>query len=348
MKVVNERSAIASYDLGMRTRAQLRDTAPRQRVHNPKLPQVQPPARQPGKMVGLSLQLNQQSSSIQSAHLYLTQVTEQLSSFKRDLGRSLNGASKGTLDSETLGRSVKRLNDLLENRSRLSAASVDAQLGLNLDQPLRSRFSIKGLESMSHVQASGNETLLFSAGRHMAGPIAVVLDDDMSNSQILRRFNTSLAQAGLHAEVTDEAQLRFSAAESQWGKLKGQMSIQGEGKLFDKAGFTPVQSREENLLGAPLIAPQNTGRIELRKLLDTVDKGLVRVNGVIEQLNQRQGHVKEQINRHESKDEKRWAHDFAGRVFEQDKGQGNDYVRVAQLVQSQSGVTRHRVAGLMG
>lgn len=79
MKVVNERSAIASYDLGMRTQAQLRDTAPRQRVHNPKLPQVQPPARQPGKMVGLSLQLNQQSSSIQSAHLYLTQVTEQLS-----------------------------------------------------------------------------------------------------------------------------------------------------------------------------------------------------------------------------------------------------------------------------
>ncbi len=28
MKVVNERSAIASYDLGMRTRAQLRDTTP--------------------------------------------------------------------------------------------------------------------------------------------------------------------------------------------------------------------------------------------------------------------------------------------------------------------------------
>ena len=348
MKVVNERSAIASYDLGMRTQAQLRDTAPQPRVRNAKPEQVQSAPRQPGKMAGLSLQLNQQSSSIQSAHLYLTQVTEHLSHFKRDLGRSLNSPGKSTLDNETLTRSVKRLNDLLENRSRLSAASVDAQLSLNLDQPLRSRFTIQGLESLNQVQASGSETLLFSAGRHMPGPIAVVLDDDMSNSQILRRFNTSLAQAGLHAEVTDEAQLRFSAAEAQWGKLKGQMAIQGEGKLFVGASFTPVQSKEENLLGAPLIAPQNIGRTELRQLLDTVDKGLVRVNGVIEQLNQRQGHAKEQIGRHENKDEKRWAHDFAGRVFEQGAGQGNDYVRMAQWVQCQVNVSRHRVVGLMG
>ena len=348
MKVVNERSAIASYDLGMRTRAQLRDTTPQQRVGNARSPEAAPAPRQPGKMAGLSLQLNQQSSSIQAAHRYLTQVTEQLSSFKRDLGRGLSGATKGGPDVETLGRSVKRLNHLLENRSRLSAASVDAQLGLNLDQPLRSRFTIKGLESLQGVQASGSETLLFSAGRHMPGPIAVVLDDDLSDSQILRRFNTSLAQAGLHAEVTAQSQLRFSAAESQWGKLKDQMSIQGEDKLFPRASFSPVQSREENLLGAPLVAPQGTSRAELRQLLDTVDKGLVRVNGVIEQLNQRQGHAREQIGRHESRDEKRWAHDFAARAFAHDTGQGRDYLQVAQLVQCQANVSRHRVVGLMG
>ena len=348
MKVVNERSAIASYDLGMRTQAQQRDTLPQQRVRNARPPERVSTQRQPGKMAGLSLQLNQQSSSIQAAHLYLTQVTEQLSSFKRDLGRSLNGPAKGGLEGETLARSVKRLNDLLENRSRLSAASVDAQMGLNLDQPLRSRFSIQGLESLNAVQASGSETLLFSAGRHMPGPIAVVLDDDMNERQILRRFNTSLAQAGLHAEVNGEAKLRFSATESQWGKLKGQMSIQGEDKLFAGASFTPVHSKEENLLGAPLIAPKGTGRAELRQLMATVDKGLVRVNGVIEQLNQRQGHVREQIGRHESKDEKRWAHDFAGRVFEREAVQGSDYLKVAQLVQCQANVSRHRVVGLMG
>lgn len=348
MKVVNETSAIASYDLGMRTQAQLRDTAPQQRARNNRPEQVHSVPRQPGKMAGLRLQLNQQSSSIQAAHLYLTQVTEHLSSFKRNLGRSLNGSTKGNLDNETLTRSVKQLNELLENRSRLSAASVDAQLSLNLDQPLRSRFTIQGLESLNQIQASGSETLLFSAGRHMSGPIAVVLDDDMSDSQILRRFNTSLAQAGLHAEVIDKAQLRFSAAEAQWGKLRGQMSVQGEDKLFARGSYTPVQSKEDNLLGAPLIAPQSAGRTELRHLLDTVDKGLVRVNGVIEQLNQRQGHVKEQIGRHESQDEKRWAHDFAGRVFDHSKEQSNDYVRVAQLVQCQANVSRHRVVGLMG
>ena len=348
MKVVNERSAIASYDLGMRTQAQQRETAPQQRVRNARQSEPLPVPRQSGKMAGLSLQLNQQSSSIQAAHLYLTQVTEQLGNFKRDLGRSLSGATKGNLDSQTLTRSVERLNDLLENRNRLSAASVDAQLRLNLDQPLRSRFTIEGLESLSTVQASGSETLLFSAGRHMPGPVAVVLDDAMSSSQILRRFNTSLAQAGLHAEVSGEAQLRFSAAESQWGKLKGQMSIQGEDKLFPRASFTPVHSLEDNLLGAPLVAPQGTGRAELRQLLDTVDKGLVRVNGVIEQLNQRQGHAREQIGRHESKDEKRWAHDFAAHAFERNGEQGRDYLQVAQLVQCQANVSRHRVVGLMG
>ena len=50
----------------------------------------------------------------------------------------------------------------------------------------------------------------------------------------------SLAQAGLHAEVTAQSQLRFSAAESQWGKLKDQMSSQVEDKLFPRASFSPV------------------------------------------------------------------------------------------------------------
>ena len=50
MKVVNERSAIASYDLGMRTQAQ-------QRVRNARPPERVSAQRQPGKMAGLSLSL---------------------------------------------------------------------------------------------------------------------------------------------------------------------------------------------------------------------------------------------------------------------------------------------------
>lgn len=347
MNVVKERAASAAYDLGMRPRAPLPDAEPQRRVRGARPVDTRPLPGQPGKMADASLQLNQQLSSVQSAHRYLTQVTEHLLGFKRDLGRSLQGASAGAASAESISRSVTRLNDLLDNRSRLSGASLDAQLSLSLDEPLRSRFVIKGLESLPAVQASGSETLLFNAGRTLSGPIAVVLDDNMSDGQLLRRFNISLAQVGLHAEVNDASQLHFSASESQWQKLKGQMSVQGEDKLFDKGRFSPLQIREENLLGAPLEVPQS-GRAPLRQLFDTVDHGLRRINGVVEQLNVRQARARDQLGRQESPEEKRWAHDFAGRVFDTDGRHGAGFSRVAQVVLSQANLSRHRVSGLLG
>lgn len=110
-------------------------------------------------------------------------------------------------------------------------------------------------------------------------------------------------------------------------------------------------SRRQELLALVKKVAEQVIRCELTlnptQLLTLAEEAL-RVNGVIEQLNQRQGHVREQIGRHESKDEKRWAHDFAGRVFEGEAGQGSDYLKVAQLVQCQANVSRHRVVGLMG
>ncbi|WMI97587.1 hypothetical protein RBU55_18675 [Pseudomonas chlororaphis subsp. aurantiaca] len=347
MKVVHERSTIASYDLGMRTQAQLREAAPQRRARNAQAVSTGPSARPSGKMADLSLQVNQQLSSVQSAHSYLTQVSEQLKDLKRDLGRSIGAAKSSTPDLGGLARSVTSLNKLLDNRSRLSAASLDAQLGLSLDEPLRSRFSIKGLETIPAVLASGSETLLFNAGRHMPGPIAVVLDDDMSAAQLLRRFNTSLAQAGLHAEVNENAQLRFSAAEPQWRKLKGQLSVQGEDKLFSKTGFTPVRSQEDNLLGEPLVVPQTYERTVLRCMLETVDNGLTQIKGVVEQLNMRQAQATGQLGRHENKDEQRWVHDFTARLFNSSPASTTDYSRVAQVVVCQANVSRKTVMGLL-
>lgn len=346
MKVVNERSTLAAYDVGMRAQAQLRDTAALRRERAPLAQGVAP--RQAGKLAELSLQLNRQSSALQSAQSYLSEVAEHMSGLKRDVGRSLAASSNHIVpDLDVLGRSLARLNDLLDQRSRLSSASLDGELNLSLQAPLRSRFSIKGLESLHHVLASGSEALLFNAGRHLPGPIAVVLDDGMSERQLLQRFNASLAQAGLHVEVNDQQALRFSAVDSQWQRLKDQLSIQGEDKLFAKSGFTRVETREDNLLGTPLVVPVTAERGPLRELLETLDKGLVKIKDVLEQLNARQSQVMGQLGRHESQEEKRWAHDFTGRVFSLKGEQGRDYSRVAQVVRCQANISRPTVQGLM-
>ncbi|CAG8863190.1 hypothetical protein PS627_00126 [Pseudomonas fluorescens] len=345
MHIRQERSALASYDIDRRPRAQPRDGAAQGPRSDTRAALASSRPLQQGTLASQALELNQQQSSMQSAQVYLGRLATHLNDFKRDLGRALNGSASGAPDNASIARSVTQLNALLDSRARISGTGLDAHLDVNFDEPQRSRFSIKGLESLQGIQASGSETLLFNAGRHLPGPMAVVLDDGMSDAQTLRRFNVGLAPAGLHVEPDEGGRLQFSAVESRWNTLKGQLSVQGEDKLFAKGGFTPVVSQEDNLLGTPLPTPQE-GRADLGALLDIANQGLQRINGVIDQLHQHQAQALDQLGRQESREEKRWAHDFVGRAFARDESPVQ-FKRVAQMVMAQSHVSRHTVLGLM-
>lgn len=345
MQINQERSTLASYDIDRRPRAQSREGTAHWRAPAARGLSAKQWPMQQGTLASRGLELNQQQSSMQSAQVYLGRLATHLNEFKRDLGRALNGPASSAPDSAGIARSVNRLNELLDSRSRPSGANLDAQLDLNFDVPQRSRFSIKGLESLQGVQASGSETLLFNAGRHLPGPMVVVLDDDMSDSQTLRRFNVGLAQAGVHVEQAEGGRLQFSAVESRWNILKGQMSVQGEDKLFAKGSFTPIHSQEDNLLGTPLPMPHK-GRADLLALLEVANQGLQRINSVIEQLSQRQAQALDQLGRKESKEEKRWAHDFASRTFAREESPAQ-FKQIAQMVLAQSNLSRYTVLGLM-
>ena len=348
MKVAKERSVIASYDIGMRTRTQLRNTVATQRDPRAPIPVTAPSAQpQMEKIAQLSVQINQQSSSVQSALAYLQEVAELLDAFKRALRHGANASSGAALDEDAMSRLVTRLNRLLDDRSQRSGSSLDAQLNLKLDEPLRSRFTIKGLESLQAVQASGSETLLFNAGRYLPGPVAVVLDDEMPPMQLLHRSNSALSRAGMHVQLVGADQLSFSADEAHWRKIKDQLSVQGEDKLFRKDGFIPIDSQKDNLLGAPLAVPKG-GREEIRQLISLLDKGLQHISGVVDQLNRRQAESREQLRHHESRDEKRWVHDVVGRLFEPPVHQDSPYSRVAQVVLSQAQLSQHAVVGVLG
>ena len=312
----------------------------------------EPTAREPAvaekpltKGAGFSLQLNQQLTSMQSADRYLSELSDQLSALKLNLSRQIS-SPQSTGERENIARSLQQLNSLLEQRAKRSGEALDATFKLRLNEPLRSRFSLQGLESIEAVQRSGKEILVFSAGRYLSEPLAVVLDDGMSGEQVLRRFNSSLGQAGIRAELDQDGALKFSAPEADWQQLKQQLRVQGEGKLFAKANATSVASHDDGLLAFPTELGQDTFR-ELRQLLDSVVSALDRVGALREQLSQRQADVREFLARQESQDEKQWALAFASSVFDPRGRKSTGYSVVAQTVLAQANLTRFAVVSLL-
>lgn len=297
-----------------------------------------------GKGAGFNLQLNQQLSAMQSTERYLGDLSDQLSALKLQLSRQL-ASPQTSGERAAIQQSVQQLNSLLDQRAKRSGDSLDATLKLRLNEPLRSRFKVEGLESLAQVRLAGKETLVFSAGRYFSEPVAVVLDESLSDEQILRRFNSSLGQAGIRAELDADGALKFSAPEQQWQALRTQLRVQGEGTLF-AAQSAPVISHEDGLQAFTLEPAQDPVRA-LRELLDSVVSALSRVQTLREQLHQRQADVRDFLARQDSQDEKQWALGFASSVFSPTGRRQSSYAAVAQTVLAQAHLTRFAVVSLL-
>jgi len=296
------------------------------------------------KSTSFSLQLNQQLSSMQSADSYLGDLQSRLSQLKLSLSRQISSPPPN--GEEVIQQAVQQVDALLKERSKRSANSLDANFKLRLTEPVRSRFSLQGLESLEKIRQSGSETLLFSGGRQLAEPVAVVLDDGLSDEQILRRFNGSLGQAGIRAELDQNGELTFSARESDWQKLKPQLAVQGEGKLFAKGKYLHLPSEDEQLLSFPEELPLESFR-ELRRLLDSVVAGLDKVTALREQLSNRQQEIREFLARQAHADEKQWAMDFSRSVFNLMQRSPSSYAAVTQTVVAQASISRFAVVSLL-
>jgi hypothetical protein len=297
------------------------------------------------KETGFTLQLNQQLSSMQSAEQYLSELASRLAALKLNISRRLSSPQAAN-ERESIERTLQQVNTLLEQRSKRSGESLDATLKLRLNEPLRNRFSVQGLGSVEAIQRSGKETLLFSAGRSLPEPVAVVLEDGMSEEQILRRFNSSLGQAGIRTELSAEGTLKFSVPEQSWQILKEQLRVQGEGKLFPKGAFNPVTSHADGLPPFSIDLEQDSAR-ELRQLLDSVVATLDRVGKLREQLSQRQADVREFLARQENLDEQQWALSFASVVFNRHARTSVSYATQSQTVVAQAQLTRFAVVSLL-
>ncbi len=304
-------------------------------------------ARTSGTRGGFNLQLNQQLSSMQATGRYLGDLAEQLSAVKLSISRQLSSASSN--EREAIVRGVQQVNILLDERSKRTGQSLDANFNLRLNEPLRSRFSLPGLESIETIKRSGKETLVFTAGRALAEPLAVVFDEAMSDEQVLRNLNAGLGSAGIRAELDAQGALKFSMPENDWQALKDQLKVKGEGKLF-AAASAQVKPQEEGLLGfnpAQAQAQSQESARELRELLDSVVAALDRIGTLRQQLSQRQEDVREFLARQESQDEKQWALNFASAVFNINGRKASSYSAVTQTVIAQAQLTRFAVVSLL-
>ena len=305
--------------------------------------EAKPVARTSGANSGFSLQLNQQLSSMQSADRYLGDLAEQLSSLKLSISRQLSSPINN--EREAINKGVQQVNILLDERGKRTSQSLDAGFNLRLNEPLRSRFSLPGFESLTAIQRSGKETLVFTAGRALPEPLAVVLDDSMSDEQVLRNLNAGLGSAGIRAELDAQGALKFSMPESDWQGIKNQLRVKGEDKLFPAAG-TQIKASEEGLLKLDPALAQETAR-ELRLLLDSVIAALDRIGNLRQQLSQRQQDVREFLARQESQDEKQWALNFASAVFNINGRKASSYSTVTQTVIAQAQLSRFAVVSLL-
>lgn len=342
MKIGKQLPAVSAINPQERREALLRDAPAPLRAGVPSdAPHTE---ATPSKSTSFSLQLNQQLSSMQSADSYLGDLQTRLSQLKLSLSRQIS--SPRPSGEESIRHTVQQVGELLKERSQRSGHSLDATLKLRLTEPVRSRFSLKGLESLEAIRQSGRETLLFSGGRQLAEPVAVVLDDEMSDEQILRRFNGSLGQAGIRAELDQNGALKFSAREGDWQKLKDQLAVQGEGKLFDKGRYVRLQSEDDQLLSFPEELQLDSFR-ELRRLLDSVVAGLDKVTTLREQLSNRQQEIREFLARQAHADEKQWAMDFSRSVFNLMQRSPSSYAAVTQTVVAQATISRFAVVSLL-
>lgn len=304
----------------------------------------QVPERWTQRSASYNIQLNRQLSAMQLADRYVSELEARLSRLKLSLGNRLSSTSPEAR--ETLKEDLRQVQELLEQRAQRSGAALDPSFKLSLNEPVRARFKFQGLDSIGAIKASGRETLVFKAGRGYSEPVAVLLDDEMSDQQLLTRFNAGLGQLGIRAELNNSGELVFSAREQEWQALKEQLAVRGEGKLFPKEQFTPVQSQTEVLLRLPQES-ELEAKHELRRILDAVIAALDKLAALREQLAERQQEIREFLSRYANQDEKVWAESYAAKAADLMTRQPPDYAAITQTVLAQTNINRYTVVSLL-
>jgi uncharacterized protein YoxC len=213
-------------------------------------------------------------SGAQQALDFLEQSAAQLRNLKADLSARL--ATRQRADGALEAR-VRQFSNTWRGRSTASGGTLDAQLQFS-NKGTNTRFTVRGM-SLPNLRTGGREVLAMSIGGGQSLR-SVVLEPGLTDQQITQRLDDALAPAGVRAEISEEGQLVFSTAESQWSNVRDTIAVQGNGIRFPTGQLNRVKAEAE----APAVDPDNwqTSDVDsIRATLQQVLQALAQVEQAI-------------------------------------------------------------------
>lgn len=277
-------------------------------------------------------------SGAQQALDFLEQSAAQLRSLKSDLSTRLatRQRSDGALEAR-----VRQFSNSWRSRTSASGGTLDSQLNFST-KGSNTSFTVRGL-NLGNLRGGAREVIAVSIGGGQ-NVRSVVLEPGLSDDQIAQRFNDALAPAGVRAEISDDGQLTFSTAESQWANVRDTISLQGGGIRFPGGQLTRVKADAE----APQVDPdswQTTDLESIRTTLAQVVQSLSKVEQSIASVRQALAQVAARVQTADPTATKGGMDQVAQNFVSTTKQPG--YQSLLSITSALAGISRERVMSLL-
>jgi len=266
----------------------------------------------------------------QQALDYLARIAAQLEALKADLSTRLAGRGAASRQLEARAR---QLGDTLDVRRSEGGAGLDAELGFDGDRVAQQRFRVDGMDIAS-LQAAGRQTLGFSVGSVGGPQLSATFEPGMTDEEIARRLDRTLAPVGIRAGLDTQRALVFTTPETTFDGIKDTIAVTGRGRIDTTALPASLAPREWQL-GNPDALRQGLRDVvqalaRVRRSQDAAALALSQATGRTAQSGLPQAELA------------LLAADFSGTAT------SHDYQSLLAITSALVGVSRERVQALLG
>ncbi|HFS0576137.1 TPA: hypothetical protein ACHYPN_001936 [Yersinia enterocolitica] len=229
-----------------------------------------------------NVQLNHQLTSLQQADHYLLETERQLSALQQTVSHGHNAVKQQSLT----------LLSWLEQRDIASGDTIDRQLNISLEASPKLNFTFEGANKL--LQASEDETLLFSLADVASSVVAVKLIGQNSARQKMLELNKGLGRLGIHGKLDNDGQAVFQTDEKRWQRLSQYFSVRGEGSRYPADKFQFIELHAETALADKVkeIAGQP---FKVREYSQDLQQALTHITDQLRQLNKFKDNARERV-----------------------------------------------------
>ncbi len=195
------------------------------------------------------------------------------------------------------------------------------------------------------MQQGGAETLTFYPEGAGKPGYPLQLEAGMPVQDMLARFNSTLAGAGIRARLAADGEITFNVAEQEWLQLAERLQLRGEGIRFPGGMAHRLRLEPQG----DSIQPAQWGAEDIASLRRT----LQRIVAAIAQVEESRSRVKAALARAEQMIAA--ARDLSDAAqlqgvaqdFQDSLQQNSSYATLSQVAPALVGISRHRVVSLL-